>query len=161
LNHKEENIVDDDDLIDPYDMSIMSLNSTQKGVYLFTDMIEWLKSDFEDDPIVDIKTKSTAATASAMIRKDKQMTTTTTTIQEEESIRMVSNNQRTTVNQTVTQEEMTTTTEVQCFNETQTENGSVLDALEHLAMIDDGTGSIDYALSQQIWDHIDDLIDAI
>ena len=34
-------------------------------------MIEWLRSDFEDDPVVDTKVKSTAATASAMIRKDK------------------------------------------------------------------------------------------
>ena len=49
-------------------------DSTQNGVYLIYGYeAEWLKTDFEDDPIVDTKTKSTAATAAAMIRKDKQM----------------------------------------------------------------------------------------
>jgi hypothetical protein len=167
-NNKEENIVDDNDLNDPYDMSI---KSTQKGVYLFTDIIEWLKSDFEDDPIVDIKTKSTAATASAMIRKDKQMEETST-IQQEESMTMNSNEQQIIINQNSTQEEITiitnntqTTTTmneiIACLNDNQTENGSVLAALEHLAMIDDGVDSIGNAPSQQSWDDLDDLIDTI
>ncbi len=160
-NNKEENIIDDTDLNDPYDMSIKSI---QKGVHLFTDITEWLKSDFEDDPIVDIKTKSTAAMASAMIRKDKQMEKTATTIQEENSMTIISNKQQTTINQNFTQEEIatltsntqttTTTTEIACLNDTQTENGSVLDALEHLAMIDNVSG-------QENWDYIDDLIDTI
>ena len=71
--NKEENLLDDVDFVDPYEMSILAIHPTENGVCLFTDMIEWLKSDFEDDPIVDTKVKSTAANASAMIRKEKQM----------------------------------------------------------------------------------------
>jgi hypothetical protein len=153
-NNKEENIIDDTDLNDPYDMSIKSINSIQKGVHLFTDITEWLKSDFEDDPIVDIKTKSTAAMASAMIRKDKQMAEATTT-QQEKSMTIMSNKQQEEIATT------TTTTEIACLNDTQTENCSVLDALKHLAMVDDGIDSINNVRSQEIWDYIDDLIDTI
>jgi hypothetical protein len=135
-------------------MSIKSINSIQKGVHLFTDITEWLKSDFEDDPIVDIKIKSTAAMASAMIRKDKQMAEATTT-QQEKSMTIMSNKQQEEIATT------TTTTEIACLNDTQTENCSVLDALKHLAMIDNGIDSINNVRSQEIWDYIDDLIDTI
>ena len=65
--NKEENILDDDDddLNDPYEISSATLNSTQKGVCLFSDIKEWLKSDFEDDVIVDTKSKSTVATTAS------------------------------------------------------------------------------------------------
>jgi hypothetical protein len=156
--NKEEDISDDNDLNDPYDMSIISTDSTQNGVYLFKDMKEWLRSDFEDDPIVDTKAKSTAATAAAMIRKDKQMATTTT-IQQEKSTSVLSNNLQTIINQIITQEETTTTTPY--LNDTQTENGSVINGLEHLAMIDDLNDSIGNAPSQQSWDDLDELIGTI
>jgi ribosomal protein L25 (general stress protein Ctc) len=152
-------------------MSIRSINLAQKGVYLFTNIIEWLKSDFEDESIVDTKTKSTAATASAMIRQDRQMAEATT-IQQEESMAIISNEQQTTIiNQNVIQEEVTTiindiqttitTNEIPCVNNTQTQNGSVLDALEHLAVVDDIINSIDNPPTQQPWDDIDDLINKI
>ncbi len=125
-NIKEENILDDQDLNDPYDISMMSLNSTQTGVYLFTDIMEWLKSDFEDDVIVNVKTKSTATMASEMIRQDRKMATTTTT----------------NIDQTSTQD-------------------SLLNGLEYLAMVDDGTSSLGNAQSQETWDDIEELINTI
>lgn len=36
-------------------------------------MPDWIKPDFEEDPIVESKTKSVAANAMAMIRKEKQL----------------------------------------------------------------------------------------
>ena len=72
-NNKEEEVIDDTDLNDPYEMSLVSLNPIQNGVCLFSDMIEWLRSEFEDEQIIDTKLKSTAAAASASIRKDKQL----------------------------------------------------------------------------------------
>ncbi|CAF0887164.1 unnamed protein product [Adineta ricciae] len=185
-NNKEEDCLEDDDLHDPYEMSMVQIKPTQNSVCLFTDMIDWLRSDFEDDPVVDVKAKSTAATASAMIRKDKQMqaaaaaaaaaavqsttitATAATAIQEEQGMTM------TTRSRTVTREQVTTvtsgdtqistttmTTETQYLNETQTENGSMLDALEQLGVGDDGTSSIGNGPSQQSWDDLDDLIDKI
>jgi hypothetical protein len=173
-NNKEEDFLDENDLHDPYEMSMIQIKPTQNGVCLFTDMIEWLRSDFEDDPIVDVKAKSTAATASAMIRKDKQMaaaqatttTTTTTTVQENTSIAMktrsrtVTKEQVTTIDDTQTTT-TTTATESQCLVDVQTENGSMLDAMEQLAMIDDGASSIGNAPSQQSWDDLEDLIEKI
>jgi hypothetical protein len=175
-NNKEEDYQDDNDLNDPYEMSMSQIKPTQNGVCLFSDMIEWLRSDFEDDPVVDTKAKSTAATASAAIRKDKQMqaatqsTTTTTIVQEEKGMAM------TTRSRTVAKEQVattangdtqisttttTTTTETQGLNDTQTENGSMLDAMEHLVMLDDGASSIGRAPSQESWDDLEDLIDKI
>lgn len=167
-NNKEEECLDDNDLNDPYEMSMIQIKPTQNGVCSFTNMIEWLRSEFEDDPVVDTKPKSTAATASAMIRKDKQlaaaaaattMTTSTTTTT------------TTTINQTVTEDQLivnnmeltqtSTTTESQFIIETQTENGSVLDAMEQLAVVDDGVSSIGNVPSQESWDELDDLIDKI
>jgi len=86
-NNKEEELNEDSDLIDPNDFPIVQTNPAQHGVCLFTDMVDWLKSDFEDDPVVDKKAKSTAAAAAEMIRKDKQqmMTTTTTTTMQQQT----------------------------------------------------------------------------
>lgn len=70
-NDNKEEVIDETDVKDPYEISLVSTNPIQNGVCLFPDMVEWLKSEFEDDPVVDTKVKSTAATASAMIRKDK------------------------------------------------------------------------------------------
>ncbi|CAF0874627.1 unnamed protein product [Rotaria sordida] len=173
IHNKEEDIIDDNDLNDPYDMPIISINSTKNGVYLFSDMAEWLKSDFEDDPIVDTKVKSTAATASAMIRKEKQMaaaaaaaitTTTTTTIQKEKSMICTSNDQQTTINEIFTEEEITTITDntqttTAYLSDTQREQGYILDALEKLGMLDDSASSIGNAPSQQSWDDLEDLVD--
>jgi len=183
-NNKEEDFLDDNDLNDPYEMSMLQLKPTQNGVCLFTDMIEWLRSDFEDDPIVDTKVKSTAATASAMIRKDKQIaaaaaaasqtattttTTTATNVQEEIPTKMMTRSKKivtqeqVTTNNDDTQTTTTTTTATlsQYTLDAQTENGSMLDALEQLAMIDDGGSSIGNAPSQQSWDDLEDLIEKI
>jgi hypothetical protein len=177
-------------------MSMIQIKPTQNGVCLFTDMIEWLRSDFEDDPIVDVKAKSTAATASAMIRKDKQMAaaaaaataaattttaatttaatvaqaaTTTENVQEvcgiamrTRSMRNVTKEQLTIRSSVDTQTTITSTnTESQYLADTLTENGSMLDAMEQLAMLDDGGSSIGRAPSQESWDDLEDLIEKI
>ena len=177
-NNKEEDFVDDNDLNDPYEMPMTQVKPTQNGVCLFTDMIEWLRSDFEDDPIVDTKTKSTAATASAMIRKDKQMAADQAamakTVQEKQSVSITTNGHQTTTATDVREEQVltvnddtqrtittTTATESQCVNDIQTENGSMLDAMEQLAVIDDGRSSIENAPSQHGWDDLEDLIEKV
>jgi hypothetical protein len=190
-NNKEEDFLDENDLHDPYEMSMIQIKPTQNGVCLFTDMIEWLRSDFEDDPIVDVKAKSTAATASAMIRKDKQMAaaaaaataaattttaatvvqaaTTTENVQEvcgiamrTRSMRNVTKEQLTIRSSVDTQTTITSTnTESQYLADTLTENGSMLDAMEQLAMLDDGGSSIGRAPSQESWDDLEDLIEKI
>ncbi|CAF1119590.1 unnamed protein product [Adineta steineri] len=72
-NNKEEEFNDNTDPIDPSDLPLSQINISHNGVFLFTDMIDWLKSDFEDDPIVEPKSKSIAANAMAAIRKEKQL----------------------------------------------------------------------------------------
>jgi hypothetical protein len=191
-NNKEEDFVDDNDLTDPYEMSMLQIRPTQNGVCLFTNMIEWLRSDFEDDPVVDVKAKSTAATANAMIRKDKQMaaaaaaqampppppppppattTTTTATVEDDTPVAIRTRSktvtkEQVTMNNTDTQSTTTTTTTgtlaSQSLTDTQTENASVLDAMEKLGMIDDdGSSIVTIPNSQQSWDDLDDLIEKI
>ncbi len=72
-NNKEEEIIDDNDPIDPSDLPVSQINIGQHGVFLFNDMTDWIKPDFEEDPMVEPKQKSTAANAMAMIRRDKQL----------------------------------------------------------------------------------------
>ena len=55
----------------------------------------------------------------------------------------------------------TTTTEMTFSVDTQLENASVLDAMEQLAVIDDGTSSVGNPPSQEGWDDLEDLIDKI
>ena len=176
-NNKEEEFLDDNDVHDPYEMSMLQIKPTQNGVCLFTDMIEWLRSAFEDDPIVDVKAKSTAANASAMIRKDKQMAAATAaqvttatgasaTVQEESTMAMRTRSMRIAAKEQVptnhddTQSTITlTASESQCLVDVQTENGSMIDAMEQLGMLDDGTSSIGRAPSQESWDDLEDLIE--
>ena len=103
--YKNEFLLDDNDFNDPYDFE---RNLTDKSVYLFTDIVEWLRSDFEDEPIVDCKTKSIAATASAMIRKERQM------VEQEKSIIINSNEEK-----TIIENEFITTTEIIYTNDNQ------------------------------------------
>jgi hypothetical protein len=70
-NNKEEEFIDEIDPIDPSDLPVSQINISQNGIFLFTDMSDWLKPDFEEDPMVEPKQKSIAANAMAMIRKDK------------------------------------------------------------------------------------------
>ena len=144
-NNKEEEYVNDDDFNDPYEMP---MKPTQNGVCLFTDMIDWLKSDFEDDPIVDTKAKSTAANASAMIRKDKQAAAAAAAM--EPSV--------TGVKKAATIQEQVTAV----HDDTRSIAGtSMIDAMESLVVADDGVSSIGHAPSQQSWDDLDDLIEKI
>lgn len=172
-NNKEEEFLNDNDLHDPYEMSMLQIKPTQNSVCLFTDMIDWLRSAFEDDPVVDIKAKSTAANASAMIRKDKQIAaaqTETTTMaaaertQEDLPMTIRTRSMRMAAKELVAtnnDDTQTTTTESQCLTDIQTENGSMIDAMEQLAMLDGDASSIGRAPSQESWDDLDDLIEKL
>ena len=70
---KEEHSLDDLDPVDPSDLPVVPIDFSRNGVFLFTDLVDWLKSDFEDDQIVERKQKSVAATAMAAIRREKQL----------------------------------------------------------------------------------------
>ncbi|CAF2145043.1 unnamed protein product [Rotaria magnacalcarata] len=72
-NNKEEELVDEDDPMDPSDLPLAPINISQNGVFLYVNMVDWLKSDFEDDPVAEPKSKSIAAKANAMIREEKQL----------------------------------------------------------------------------------------
>ena len=60
--------------IDPSDLPVPQINFSQNGVFLFTDMPDWIKPDFEEDSVAEAKPKSIAANAMAMIRREKQIT---------------------------------------------------------------------------------------
>ena len=68
---KEDECIDEPDPTDPEDNLSRQFNLSQPAVFLFGDMNEWLKSDFEELPVVASKQKSTATIANAMIRKEQ------------------------------------------------------------------------------------------
>ena len=69
---KEDEAVDE---LDPEDNLSRQYNLSQPAVFLFADIADWLKSDFEELPVVPSKSKSTATIANEMIRKEHQATT--------------------------------------------------------------------------------------
>ncbi|CAF3351676.1 unnamed protein product [Rotaria socialis] len=71
--NKEEELIDESEPYDPNEMPLCQINRFHSGVFLFSDMIEWIKSDFEDEPIVETKQKSSATIANAMIRQERQL----------------------------------------------------------------------------------------
>lgn len=70
---KEEDIYEGIDPIDQNEIPKTQINPAEKSVFLFSDMVDWLKSDFEEMPTTNTKPKSTASIANAMIRKEKQL----------------------------------------------------------------------------------------
>ena len=162
--HKEETMFDDSDLNDPYERPFVSASPTQMDVCLFTNMIEWLKSEFEDDPAVETKVQSTAAKASAMIRKTKQ--TTTAAVAETTTTKMASPAPRL----SAVEKKEAVLDDTQCVIvaveeavtiDPVTENSSMRDAVEQLTMIEQKTGPINVATIEEGWDDLEDLIDQI
>ena len=151
--YKEEDIVDDIDMHDPYERLAVLAGSTQMGVCLFTNMFEWLKSEFEDDPVVDTKVQSTAAKASAMIRKEKQ-----TTVASPAPITVALVETKPVLDDTQC---MIIGVEDAVKMDPVTENSSMRDAVEQLTITDESAGPIEIAPSQEGWDDLEDLIDQI
>ncbi len=175
-NKEEEELIDEPDPIDPNEMSSYQINPLQNGVFLFSDMIEWLKSDFEEDPVVETKPKSSVTIANAMIREEKQLqlaaaaalgissitslvppprpTTTTTNIQPVATISV--DDALTSTNENIC------LTEIKIENEIDinTENDNVLDAMEHLVVTDNETDSC-AVQNENLLNQYDDLSDLI
>ena len=70
---KEEESTDELDPVDPSDLSAHQISLSEPGVHLFSNMAEWLRSDFEELPVVESKHQSSASLANAKIRQEKQM----------------------------------------------------------------------------------------
>lgn len=73
FNKEEDELIDEPDPIDPNDLITFRVNPLYPGVSLFSDMTEWLRSDFEDDPVVETKSKTSASAANMMIRQERQL----------------------------------------------------------------------------------------
>jgi hypothetical protein len=155
-NKEEEELIDEQDPIDPNDINVFQINPSYSGVFLFSDTIEWLKSDFEADPVVETKPKSSVTIANAMIRKEKQLQEAaaaaigissinafppTTDVQSSATISV--DNALTTTNENIC------LTEIKIENEIENEN--VTNAMEQLVVND--------SLNQ--YDDLTDLIDQI
>ena len=176
-NGKEEELIDELDPIDPSEMPLCQINPTHNGVFLFSDMVEWLKSDFEDDPVIETKSKSSASIANAMIRKEKQLQAAaaaaigisptnvgpTTTIESIATISVDNALTTTTTNDNLCLNDIKIESETITIVDIKTENDNVLDAMEQLAVTDDGIDSCtvqsDNSLNQ--YDDLSDLIDKI
>jgi hypothetical protein len=170
---EEEEIIEECEPIDLNELSVFKINPSHNGVFLFSNMIEWLKSDFEDDPIIEPKQKSSATIANAMIRKEKQlqeaaaaaigispasMAQMTTIV---ESVATISvDNALTLINET----EIKIENDPISIVDVRTENDDVLNAMEQLIVNDNEANScddvqIDNSLNQ--YDDLSDLIDKI
>ena len=171
--HKEEELIDEPDPIDNNNQRhLYQINPLQNGVFLFSDMTEWLKSDFEDDPVIPGKVKSTASMANAMIRREKQLQeaaaaamgvssiteigppplATTTSVANIESVVTIS-----------VDNALTSTNEIIPLDEIKIENDNVVDAMEHLVVNDNRRDSTDTQTDNLLnqYDDLSDLIDQI
>ena len=71
LLKKEE--TDEADDFEPSPLPVAPLDFGHAGVFLFSDLVDWLKSDFEEEHVPEAKPKSVAAAAMAAIRREKQL----------------------------------------------------------------------------------------
>jgi hypothetical protein len=130
-------------------------------------MTEWLRSDFEDDPVVESKPKSSATIANAAIRKEKQL-------QEEAAAALGVNSITDILPPAATisvDDALTSTNENISLNDIKIENDvdinienvNVVDAMEQLVVTDNGTDSCDVQNENLLnqYDDINDLIDEI
>ena len=165
--NKEEELIDEPDPIDPNDLTSFQINPSHNGVFLFTDMSEWLKSDFEAEPVVESKPKSSVTLANIAIRKEKQLqeeaaaavasSQALTTQQEARSTATISvDDALTSANETIALTEIKIESEI----DLQMENEMVTDAMEQLAVTDNGADSCDVQ-SQDSLNQYDDLSDLI
>jgi hypothetical protein len=174
-NNKEEESIDEPDPIDPSEIPLCQINATHNGVFLFSDMNEWLKSDFEEDPVVEPKPQSIATIANAMVRKEKQLQDAAAAAAAAAPIGTSSITNTEPVATISVDDAFTSTTENLCLNDIkiesetitivdiQTENDNVLDAMEQLAVTDNGIDSCDVQCENSLnqYDDISDLIDEI
>ena len=160
---EEEEFHDEFDPIDPNEMSLFQINPSHNAVFLFTDMTDWLRSDFEDDPVIESKPKSSATIANAAIRKEKQL---------QEAAAAAIGTTLLTMNQTTNIESVATiavddalvsTNELIDIMDIKTENDEVSEAMGQLAVTDDAANlsnvQSDSLLNQ--YDDLSDLIDQI
>ena len=70
---KEDESTDDPDPIDAAETPFIRVDPTQKSVFLFPSLSEWLKPNFEQVVVTPTKQKSTVTIANEMIRKERQL----------------------------------------------------------------------------------------
>ncbi len=164
-NKEEDELIDEPDPIDPNEISGFQINPLHNSVFLFSDMIEWLKSDFEDDPVIDAKPKSSASIANAMIRREKQLQEAAAAAIGISSITDIAppptNIQP--IPTILVDEALTSTNENICLTDIKIENENVLDAMEQLVVTDNGTDSCNVQNANLLnqYDDLSDLIDQI
>ena len=158
---KEEETIEESDPIDPTDLPSAPINFSQGGVFIFTDLMDWLKSDFEEEPVVDTKTKSIAATAMAMIRKEKQQNTdTNTTARTTTSDTINSTNDPVETVAIIAVDSALQDSPVIPSVEVKTEQEECfIDRIEHLNMNDDENTSMSFRSDS--YDDLSDLLDKI
>ncbi|CAF2913796.1 unnamed protein product [Rotaria sp. Silwood2] len=174
---KDEELIDEPDPIDPNDVQLYQINPSQSGVFLFSNMIEWLKPEFEDDPVVEPKSKTTASMANAMIRKERQLQEAAAAAIGVSSITIGQPKLVESVATISVDDALTSTNENTCLSEikiesetitivdvkTDDENVNVINTMEKLTVTDDETNlsSIQRQNSLNQYDDLSDLIDKI
>ncbi|CAF0719285.1 unnamed protein product [Adineta ricciae] len=173
--YKDEELIDELDPIEPSTTLPCQINPSLHGVFLFSDMAEWLKSDFEAEPVVESKVKSSASLANAMVRKEKQLQEAAAAaiglnpsqlgqLNTVESAATISvDNALTSTDGLIPADDIKTESEQIDIVDVSTDNTNVIDAMEQLAVTDDSTdlanAENENLLSQ--YDDLSDLIDQI
>lgn len=172
VKKEEETMEDANELIDPSDLPKPPVNFSEGSVFLFTDLTDWLRSDFEEDRIVEQKPKSIAAQANAMIRKDKQNTSNSVSITEAEPVMISEASNSTTANLTNGLEDniqsvatfsvdsaLDTDHMKTVKSEVKVEHDSMIDQIEQLNVNDDENSS--FSIRTDSYDDLSDLLDKI
>ena len=173
--NKEEELIDESDPMDPNDINSFQINPSQSGIFLFSDMKEWVKSDFETDPFVEPKPKSSVTVANMMIRKEKQLQEAAAAAIGINSIADLPPRQPITTTEvppvaTISLDDAVTSTngtlldtEIKTESETdlQMENNKVTDAMEQLVVTDDVSEICEIQSQEDSMSQFDDLSDLI
>ena len=171
---KDEELIDEPDPVDLNEMPLSHIDRFHQGIFLFSDTVDWLKSDFEDEVIVESKLRTTASAANAMIRKERQLREAAaaaisdtsmileqakdvepvTTISVDDALASAPTNENTCLNEIKIEDETISIVDVSTENENESK------PMEQLTMINDSS-NIKSESSLNQYDDLSDLIDKI
>ena len=169
---EEEDVIDESEPIDIHETPFIQINPSQTSIFLFSDLNEWLKPDFEQVQVPQTKQKSIASIANEMIRKEKQSVNVETSNDSQRPTTDSSTRSFPTTSNNVTEEfekmdeNFSTIDEIRIDDDSmtmpdvKTEPDCLVNSVESLVILDEDTKSTTTS-NDNLLDQYDDLTDLL
>ena len=157
FSKEDDELIDEPEPIDLNDLIQFQINPSHPAVSIFADINEWLRADFEEDPVVETKTKTSASVANMLIRQERQLQeAAAAAIADVCSITNLNTQSSITIGNSNESKSMIPLTDIKTES---IENETVTGAMQHLAVSDSCDLQSDNSLNQ--FDDLGELVNQI